>query len=94
MSGRSVVGLRGTGAARKFPERSYSWPWIPGLERKSFKDLKVSEHSTLQFRVEAFNIWNHTNFQSIATKLGAGGFGQIASDRDPRQMQLEAKYSF
>ncbi len=59
-----------------------------------FKDIQTSERTHLQFRVEAFNIWNHPNWQNINTYDTEETFGEITSDRDPRQMQLGARFFF
>jgi hypothetical protein len=59
-----------------------------------FKNINISENTHLQFRVEAFNVWNHTNWQTINTYDTGPTFGEITSDRDPRQMQLGARFFF
>lgn len=53
-----------------------------------------SEGGTLQFRVEAYNLFNHTQFTSYATGFGSGNFGQATGARLPRQLQLGLKFSF
>ena len=51
----------------------------------------------MEFRAEAFNAWNHTQFQGnsntggIGLNVGAGNFGQVTSAYDPRQWQLGLK---
>jgi hypothetical protein len=47
-----------------------------------------SERSSLQFRGEFFNIFNHTQLSGVGTSFGAGTFGAITSARDPRITQL------
>ena len=42
------------------------------------------KHTSLQFRAEAFNISNHTNFDGIRLTRQSGSFGRIISTRDPR----------
>jgi len=48
----------------------------------------------LQFRAEMFNIWNRANFNSVATTVGSGGFGQVNGAADPRIMQMALKLVF
>ena len=48
----------------------------------------------LEFRAEAFNLFNHTNFQSPNGNRSAGGFGTITNAFDARQIQLGVKVTF
>ena len=49
----------------------------------------------LQLRAEAFNVFNHTNFKTIAsTNVTSAVLGQISATRDPRTVQLGAKFIF
>jgi hypothetical protein len=49
----------------------------------------------IQFRVEATNVLNHTNFDDIGTFfLDPIHFGQVISARDPRIIQLGLKVAF
>jgi len=69
----------------------------PGLQRwdiSLFKNTKIGESTRLQFRAEAFNIFNHTNFDGVRSTLQSGTFGRVISTRDPRIMQLALKYYF
>jgi hypothetical protein len=66
----------------------------PGLQRwdiSLFKRTKINERFNLQFRAEAFNVFNHTNPDVISTALDLGQYGQVTSWRDPRIMQLGLK---
>jgi len=69
----------------------------PGLQRwdlSIFKNMKLSESTGMQFRVEAFNVFNHTNFDQIDTDLFSGTFGQVLTTHNPRQLQLGVKFYF
>jgi hypothetical protein len=54
----------------------------------------------MEFRAEAFNTLNHTNFQlpgahsATNNRITNTNFGQAGSTFNPRQMQLGLKISF
>lgn len=58
------------------------------------RDFGFTERTRLQFRVEAFNVFNRANFAIPGTVLGATNFGVITSTEDPRQIQFAAKLYF
>ena len=69
----------------------------PGLWRadvSGFKNIKFNERMRLQFRAEAFNVFNHTNPDTISTSSTAGTFGKVTAYRDPRILQLALKLYF
>jgi hypothetical protein len=69
----------------------------PGAQRwdlSLFKNIRFTESRKLQFRAEAINVFNHTNFDGVSTSFTAGTYGQVTSVRDPRSMQLALKLSF
>jgi hypothetical protein len=60
---------------------------------KNFR-LPYGNNTAIQFRLEAFNIFNHTNFRAPNTNRSSGGFGTITTTYDPRQLQLGFKLLF
>jgi hypothetical protein len=70
----------------------------PGLQRwdlSLFKNFRFAERYNLQFRGEAFNVFNHVNPDAICAGLGEDCvFGTVLSTRDPRVMQLGGKFYF
>ena len=56
-------------------------------------DFAVTERIGMQFRVEFFNAFNHTNFGVPGVTLGSG-FGQIVSASDARIIQFALKLKF
>jgi len=70
----------------------------PGTTRFDFtlsKNVIFKENLRVQLRGEVFNIFNHTNFRGFtSTNITSTAFGQIGTVRDPRTMQLGAKFIF
>jgi len=69
----------------------------PGVGRwdfSVFKNIKIREAMNVQFRAEMFNIFNHTNFDTVGTTFGSTTFGRVTATRDPRNIQFGLKFSF
>jgi hypothetical protein len=47
-----------------------------------------------EFRIEAFNLLNRTNFRTPNGNRSAAAFGTITATYDPRQLQLGLKLTF
>jgi len=77
-------------------------PGVNDWDLSVFKNFPVKERFKLQFRAEAYNAFNHTQFSGVNTTASfdpAGNqvsttFGQFTSSRTPRQIQfaLSAKF--
>jgi outer membrane receptor protein involved in Fe transport len=69
----------------------------PGFARTDlsfFKNVPVAGTHRLQFRVEAFNIFNQTRFRNPGNQIGTATFGRITEAEDGRIVQLAVKYNF
>jgi Carboxypeptidase regulatory-like domain/TonB dependent receptor len=82
-------------------------PWQLGNAPRYFSDLRapnyenwdisiqkyfpIEERFRFQFRLDMFNTFNHTNYYSPNTFMGAG-FGTITQAWTPRQMQAALKF--
>ena len=48
----------------------------------------------MQFRAEAFNVFNHVNYSGVATTLGQTNYGQVTGTGPARVLQLAVKMNF
>jgi hypothetical protein len=81
-------------------------PGINNWDISLFKNTKIGERITVQFRFETFNTFNHTQWAGVnASVAGAnpgapvtaatrGTAGQVTSTRDPRNIQFGLKLYF
>jgi hypothetical protein len=69
-------------------------PRLIDFDMALYKDFTIHEQQKLQFRAEAFNTFNHTNFNAVTTTFGSGTFGHVTSALDPRIMELSLRYQF
>src|SRR5262245_11139669 len=58
------------------------------------KNFYLRETVKLQFRAEAFNIWNHASFTGISTNLSSQNFGQITSSGPGRVFEFGLRLAF
>ena len=69
-------------------------PGLVNLDLSLAKRIVVSERQSVEFRFEAFNSLNHTNFGNPGTTLGSSSFGVISSAGTPRIVQMAIRYRF
>src|SRR5262249_17760147 len=58
------------------------------------KHFPIAASSDIEFRLEAFNLFNRTNFRPPNGNRSSGAFGTITQTYDARQLQLGLKVSF
>ena len=69
-------------------------PGYAAFNASILKDTFVSERLNLQFRVEAFNLFDRANFDLPDNFVGSPTFGRIQSAQSPRRVQLGLKFLF
>jgi hypothetical protein len=77
--------------------RIFYGPGINNFDLTLRKDLPIADAKSLEFRVEAFNVFNHAQFYGPSSVNGQKedpDFGSIVSAAAPRLMQFATKFSF
>ena len=77
--------------------RSFFGPGEVNFDMALLKSFQFAEARSLQFRLEAFNAFNHTNFFGPAAVNGdidSALFGQVVNAAPPRLMQAALKFTF
>ena len=69
-------------------------PGVQNINASIVKNTKLKESVDLQFRAEAFNLFNHPNFDLPDNFLGSPTFGRILSAQSPRHIQFGLKLLF
>jgi len=64
------------------------------LDVSLFKNNRIGEHLNAQFRAEAFNIMNNTNFGRPGATLGGANFGVVTTAGHAREIQFALKLLF
>jgi len=82
---------------------SFRGPGINNFDISLFKNFNFRENMRVQLRLETFNIFNHVQATGVRTGFSApnagdpanlDGTGNVNGYRDPRQIQLGAKFYF
>ena len=84
------------------PKDVFRGPGINNWDTSLFKNIPITERWSAQFRVEAYNVFNHTQFTTVNTaavfnaagQQTSGTFGQYTAAANPRQLQLALRIMF
>jgi hypothetical protein len=74
--------------------RFFHGPGLCNFSMALAKTTRITESKELQFRVEAFNIFNHAQFLNPSGEINSSTFGTVTQARDPRIMQFGVKFAF
>jgi hypothetical protein len=69
-------------------------PGINNFDMSVQKDTKLTERINMQIGIEAFNLFNHTQFGQPNLSVNSSNFGRITSAASGRIAQLRAKFNF
>ena len=83
-----------TGTYGNAGHNSLRAPGYVDIDLALSREFKLRERLTLHVRAEAFNLFNHPNFNAPVTNISAANFGQITSASDPRILQASMKLTF
>ncbi|HLK65259.1 MAG TPA: TonB-dependent receptor [Bryobacteraceae bacterium] len=93
----SLFSLPDLGHIGTASRRFFYGPGAANFDVALHKNVKLSESRALEFRIEAFNIFNHAQFYGAAAVNGnitSSSFGQVVSAAAPRQVQAAMRFSF
>ena len=76
------------------PRNSVLGPGFANMDLAVAKTWTVAGSRQLELRWEVFNVLNKANFDLPNRIFGTANFGRIFSAKNPREMQLGAKFSF
>jgi hypothetical protein len=82
------------GASGDLGRNTERGPGINNLDLALFKNFELGRGMRLQFRLESFNAFNHTQFNGVSTNIAAANFGVVTSARAARINQLGLKFIF
>ena len=70
-------------------------PGITNVDASIIRNFRLMRDKTLQFRLEAFNVFNNPIWNDPNTTLTSPLYGSITSTRKPmRELQLGVKFVF
>jgi hypothetical protein len=72
-----------------------SAPGINNWDMSLYKTFRLQERASLQFRADAFNPWNHTEFSSVGTTYTTPStFSKITAAKNARNLMLGLRLTF
>jgi hypothetical protein len=77
--------------------RYFSGPGMFNTDLALLKSVRISEGKSLQLRMEAFNVFNHSQFfgpSAVNGNISSPLFGQVVQAAPPRLLQVAAKFTF
>jgi hypothetical protein len=90
----SLPALGTMGNARR---RFFSGPGMENLDATLTREVHLRDDRMVEFRAEAFNVFNHAQFfgpAAVEGNMSSGTFGQAVSAMPPRLMQMAVRYRF
>jgi hypothetical protein len=79
------------------PRRMFYGPGIENFDVQMSKNIGLTETTSLDLRIEAFNVFNHAQFYgptSVNGTFNDPNFGNVVSAAAPRLVQLAVKVHF
>jgi hypothetical protein len=91
----AAFALPAVGADGSAPRSVVDGPGVRNVDLGVFRDISLGSRMSLQFRLEATNVFNMVNLMNPGTNFGAPAtFAKIRAARDMRRIQLGTRFSF
>jgi len=94
----SLFSLPPLGQLGNTAPRYFFGPGLENFDMAMRKSVRVTEHTAVECRIEAFNVFNHTQFFGPTSVVGdvnnSSGFGQVTTADAPRLLQAAMKFAF
>jgi hypothetical protein len=93
----SLFSLEPLGEPGNAARRFFYGPGMSNFNLALLKSLRLTESRSLEFRLEAFNAFNHAQFfgpTSVNGNVTSSTFGQVVSAQPPRLVQAAVKFTF
>jgi Carboxypeptidase regulatory-like domain len=93
----SAFSMNALGTPGDTKRRFFYGPGSTNFDMALAKTLPITESKALLFRIEAFNLFNHAQFNgpaSVDGTLGSSTFGKVVSAQSDRVLQLAFKFTF
>ena len=94
---KSAFATETLGQLGNVPRRVFYGPGINNFDMTLTKIVRVTESKSFEFRLEAFNAFNHAQFYGAAAvdgEVNDPNFGQVVSAAAPRLVQMAVKFAF
>ena len=77
------------------PRNGFTGPKFFNIDSSLSRSFPLYERLTLQLRLEAFNVFNHPNFNNPSASINSPtSFGRITGAQAPRIFQVAGKFVF
>jgi hypothetical protein len=91
----AAFALPAIGADGSAPRSVVDGPGVRNVDLGVFRDVRFGNRMSLQFRLEATNVFNTVNLSNPGLNFGAPAtFAKIRTARDMRRIQLGTRFSF
>ncbi len=93
----SQLTLPALGTMGNARRRFFSGPGLEDADATLSKAARFADGSSMEFRAEAFNLFNHAQFfgpASVEGNISSGSFGTAVNAMPPRLMQIALRYRF
>ncbi|HEY3838434.1 MAG TPA: hypothetical protein VGL72_17765, partial [Bryobacteraceae bacterium] len=83
------------GTVGALQRRMFTGPNVFNADASLIKNTKITEHQSLEFRADSFNVFNHPAFAASDQNVNSTTFGQIVGTvNDRRVIQFGLNYQF